>query len=132
MGKSIDFHNHLGFLFFEQNSGGDFINNPQIIAQNIKAEAKRQGKPVGSILAECGLSKNALSSMNSGYYPQLENIVKIADLLGVSVDFLLGRTVPDKENAPDVIRSTIIRKVSSLSDHQADLLLAFLEGLQAK
>ena len=132
MGKSIGFHKNLGFLFFIQISGGDFINNPQTIAQNIKSEAKRQGKQVGSILAECGLSKNALSSMNSGYYPQLENIVKIADLLGVSIDFLLGRTVPDKENAPDSIRSTIVDRVSRLSDHQADLLLAFLEGLQAE
>ena len=70
--------------------------------------------------------------MNSGYYPQLENIVKIADLLGVSVDFLLGRTVPDKENAPDLIRSTIVERVAGLSDHQADLLLAFLEGLQSE
>lgn len=70
--------------------------------------------------------------MNSGYYPQLENIVKIADLLGVSVDFLLGRTVPENEKAPDLIRSTIVEKVAGLSDHQADLLLAFLEGLQAE
>lgn len=68
--------------------------------------------------------------MNSGYYPQLENIVKIADLLGVSVDFLLGRSVSEKENAPeDNLRSIIVKQVNGLSDHQAQLLLAYLEGM---
>lgn len=71
--------------------------------------------------------------MNSGFYPQLENIVKIADILGVSVDYLLGRHIPDKEIAPeDNLRSTIVKQVSELSDHQAELLLAYLEGLQAE
>ncbi len=81
---------------------------------------------------ECGMSKNALSTMNSGYYPQLENLVKIADILGVSLDYLLGRSVPEKEKAPDIIRSTIADRVRRLSDHQADLLLAYLEGLLAE
>lgn len=70
--------------------------------------------------------------------PSIENLVKIADFLNVSVDFLLGRTENPEvnrseiEKAPDVIRSTIVDKVAGLSDHQADLLLAFLEGLLAE
>lgn len=105
------------------------MNNPQYIAKTIKDETKKQNIQVGKMLEECGISKNALSSMNSGYFPQLENIVKIADYLGVSTDFLLGRP-EQKEKAPDCdIRSVIIERVKSLSDHQAELLLAFLEGL---
>ena len=98
----------------------------------IKDEAKRQGLPVGKLLRDLGLSKNAISSMNAGYYPQLENLVKIADILGVSLDYLLGRSVPEKEKAPDIIRSRIADRVRGLSDHQADLLLAYLEGLLAE
>lgn len=109
-----------------------FINNPQEVAKTIKDEAKRQGLPVGKLLRDLGLSKNAISSMNAGYYPQLENLVKIADILGVSLDYLLGRSVPEKEKAPDIIRSTIADRVRWLSDHQADLLLAYLEGLLAE
>ena len=109
-----------------------FINNSQEVAKTIKEEAKRQGIPVGKLLHDLGLSKNALSSMNAGYYPQIENLVKIADTLGVSLDYLLGRSVPEKEKAPDIIRSTIAERVRWLSDHQADLLLAYLEGLLAE
>ncbi|MBP0987367.1 MAG: helix-turn-helix transcriptional regulator [Oscillospiraceae bacterium] len=109
-----------------------FINNPQEVAKTIKDEAKRQGLPVGKLLRDLGLSKNAISSMNAGYYPQLENLVKIADILGVSLDYLLGRSVPEKEKAPDIIRSRIADRVRGLSDHQADLLLAYLEGLLAE
>lgn len=109
-----------------------FINNPQEVAKTIKEEAKRQDLPIGKLLRDLGLSKNAISSMNAGYYPQLENLVKIADMLGVSLDYLLGRSVPEKEKAPDIIRSTIADRVRRLSDHQADLLLAYLEGLLAE
>ena len=69
------------------------MRNSQEIANLIKETAKAQKKPVGKMLSECGLSVNALSSMQSGgYYPRLEAITKIADYLGVSVDYLLGRT----------------------------------------
>lgn len=108
------------------------MNNPQYIAKTIKDETKKQKIQVGKMLEDCGISKNALSSMNAGYFPQLENIVKIADYLGVSTDFLLGRS-EQKEKAPDSdIRSVIVQKISGLSDHQAAALLAFLESLQAE
>ena len=45
------------------------------------------------MLSDCDISKNTLSSMQSGgYLPRVENIVRMADYLGCSVDFLLGRT----------------------------------------
>lgn len=44
------------------------------------------------MLADCELSVNTLSTMQSkNYYPKLESLVKIADYLDVSVDYLLGR-----------------------------------------
>ena len=66
--------------------------NSQDVVKNIKLVAKEQGKAVGKMLEDCGLSKNALSSMQSGYLPRTENLCKIADYLNVSVDYLLGRT----------------------------------------
>lgn len=86
-----------------------------------------------------GISSGLVSDyVNGKKSPTVENLVKIADFLDVSVDFLLGRTSnpevnhSEKEKAPDLIRSTIVERVAGLSDHQADLLLAFLEGLQAE
>ena len=45
------------------------------------------------LLNKCGLNKNALSSMQcGGSIPRADNLAKIADYLGCSVDYLLGRT----------------------------------------
>ena len=69
------------------------MQNSQELANKIKSYAKNKGISIGTLLAECSLSKNTLSSMQSGgYYPRIEAICKIADYLDCSVDFLLGRT----------------------------------------
>lgn len=66
--------------------------NSQELATSIKREAKSRKVPIGKMLSECGLSVNTLSSMQSGgYFPRLEAIVKIADYLDCSLDYLLGR-----------------------------------------
>lgn len=72
------------------------------IADRIKALAKSKKIPVGKMLQDCGLNKNALSSMQSGgYKPRLDNITKIADYLGCSVDYLLGREESPQPTAGD-------------------------------
>lgn len=81
------------------------------IANRIKTLAKTQKIKLSEMLEVCELSKNTLSSMISGgSTPKSENLAKIADYLGCSVDYLLGRTdVP--QNAP-----------ASLSEEEAELL----------
>lgn len=104
------------------------MKNSQEVAADIKRLASEQGVSAKDMLSECGLSKNALSSMQAGgYLPRVENLCKIADYLNVSVDALLGR---DTKKAPDVsVRSEIIAKVKQMSDDQANQLLAFLETI---
>lgn len=63
------------------------------IAIRIKEQANNKNIILKTMLAECGLSKNTLSSMLSGgSTPKSENLAKIADYLDCSVDYLLGRT----------------------------------------
>ncbi|MDE7364509.1 MAG: helix-turn-helix domain-containing protein [Ruminococcus sp.] len=69
------------------------MKNPQEIAKTIKELAKDKKITVGKMLSDCELGVNTLSSMQAGgFFPRLEAINKIADYLGVSVDYLLGRT----------------------------------------
>lgn len=69
------------------------MKNPQEIAKTIKELAKNKKITVGKMLSDCELGINTLSSMQAGgFFPRLEAINKIADYLGVSVDYLLGRT----------------------------------------
>ena len=65
----------------------------QDIANRIKERAETQGVVLKIMLFECGLSKNAMSSMLSGgSTPKSENLAKIADYLNCSMDYLMGRT----------------------------------------
>lgn len=69
------------------------MHNSQEVAITIKTLAKSKGIAIGKMLSDCDISKNTLSSMQSGgYLPRLESIAKIADVLDCSVDYLLGRT----------------------------------------
>lgn len=71
------------------------------IARRIKKTAKLKRINTGKMLSECTLSKNTLSTMQSGgSLPRLETLAKIADYLGCSVDYLIGRT-----DSPTVVNS---------------------------
>jgi transcriptional regulator with XRE-family HTH domain len=63
------------------------------IAKRVKLMAKANNVAIKDLLNKCGLNKNALSSMQcGGSIPRADNLAKIADYLGCSVDYLLGRT----------------------------------------
>ena len=63
------------------------------LADRIKQLVKKRKYSVGSMLSDCELSKNTLSSMQSGgFFPRVEALARIADYLDCSVDYLLGRT----------------------------------------
>ena len=69
------------------------MHNSQEVANTIKVFAKTKNISTGKMLSDCGLSKNTLSSMQSGgYLPRAETLARIADCLDCSVDYLLGRT----------------------------------------
>lgn len=88
--------------------------NSQDIAERIKAVAKSKGVSIKSMLSDCGLSKNSLSSMLSGgSTPKSENLAKIADYLQCSVDYLLGRT-DIKEKQPDASSEDISEERKAL------------------
>ena len=93
----------------------------QTIALRIKQLAKNNKIVIKNMLEECGLSKNALSSMSAGgSTPKSENLAKIADYLNCSVDYLLGRTDTPKTSSEnftpsDTLESDFIRIFNDLS-----------------
>ena len=69
------------------------MHNSQEVSNTIKSYAKSKKIATGKMLSDCELSKNTLSSMQSGgYLPRAETLARIADYLDCSVDYLLGRT----------------------------------------
>lgn len=66
---------------------------PQQTANLIKQLAKERDVTVSKMLIDCTINKDALYTMQSkNFFPRIETITKIADYLGVSIDYLLGRS----------------------------------------
>ncbi|WP_072153186.1 helix-turn-helix domain-containing protein [Weissella viridescens] len=54
--------------------------------------AKQRGMNLKQVAQKAGLSENALYRYNQGINPKYPTVKAIADVLGVSVDYLLGNT----------------------------------------
>lgn len=107
-------------------------------------ECKKQGTSPSAVCKAIGLSNAAASGWKSGTLPKADILVKIADYLNVSIDFLLGRVEGEnlfrmleeevqslkEKNAPDSeIRSVIDSKINQLSGSQLDRLQGYLDAL---
>lgn len=103
--------------------------DPRAISDKIKMLAKEKKIPIKVLLEECGLSKNTLSSMQSGgSLPKSENLAKIADGLNVSVDYLLGRT-----DDPNLNTKKQAVDVDSLSKEEITaLVISSFRGMSAR
>lgn len=116
------------------------MKNTQIVAERIKSRAKENGLTVKSLLETCSLGVNTVTKMSSGTDIMSQNLLKIADVLDCSVDYLLGRSeTPKPENAVlktnsgNVVKGinavdfpvTVSFPESSLDENQRELLELF-------
>lgn len=62
------------------------------ISKRIKKVAKSKNIVLKEMLPACNLGINTISHMHQGTMPKSDTLAKIADYLGCSVDYLLGRT----------------------------------------
>lgn len=62
------------------------------IAEKIKVRSRSQNIVVKDMLVELGLGSNTMSHMRHGRAIASDSLARIADYLGCSVDYLLGRT----------------------------------------
>ena len=67
------------------------------VAARIKDMVKTRGITVKQLLADAGLGYNMMTMMRTSM-PKADNLAKLADGLGCSVDYLLGRTDNPKVN----------------------------------
>ena len=62
------------------------------VFERIKEVAKARGMNLKTVATNAGLSENALYRYNQGVEPKYPTLKAVADVLGVSVDYLLGNT----------------------------------------
>lgn len=80
----------------------------QKIAFKVKKMAKERNVTIKQLLENCQLNVNTISELSKGKQISYLNFAKIADELGCSVDYLLGRT--DETNAVNNSGSYISQK----------------------
>lgn len=93
--------------------------NSQEIAFKIKQSAKNQKITIKQLLDKCGLNVNYISQFANGRDMTVGNLYSIADCLGVSVDYLLGRT-----DTPTGYSTSInnVQTAETISAEDAELL----------
>ena len=105
------------------------------IAATIKTLAKEKGVVIKTMLAQCNLGSNTMSAMYHGKSVSAASLALIADYLGCSVDYLLGRDNLCKENAPgtdetapeDEQEQELIRLARAADPVQRDVALQVLK-----
>lgn len=107
--------------------------NPTFVAERIKLIASQKNVSVKKMLDDCGINKNMLQTMQSrGSMPNAENLGKIADYLGCSVDYLLGRDERIQPTAEgDELDRELINLLLSLSPAEVQRAKDFVSGLKA-
>lgn len=105
------------------------MSNAQYLTTKIKDTAKGNGITIKNMLVDCGLSINTLNQMTDKKGISCFSLNKIADCLGVSVDYLLGRTdAPTGYSSVSHISDT---QTTEISEEDAELL-ALIKKLPLK
>lgn len=99
--------------------------NSQDIAKRIKDTAKSKNIPLKEMFKSLKISDNTLHNMQNSF-PKSDTLARIADYLGVSVDFLLGRERPALAASAPSLDSNAARMLSmfsQLSEEKQEFLL---------
>ncbi len=106
------------------------MKNSQEIAILVKELAKNKKMAIKDLLENSGLSKNALSSMQSGgYFPRLDSIVKLAENLNVSVDYLLGLSEEKSQHQNNAGHNRLLELYDELNAEGKEKLLDYADDL---
>lgn len=99
---------------------------------------QEQGKKQKDLTDHLGVSKNRLTDWKAGRVKSYQKYLpQIAEYLGVSVDYLLGKTEIKKGAAPtgqplSPMQEKAFNMIMSLPDSALEDLMKFLDALQGK
>lgn len=96
----------------------------EILAQRIKAEARRQNLSQKELLSKCELGVNTLTKLSNGTDILAKNLVKIADVLNCSIDYLVDRNYKNYDQILSPAERSLLQKFKLVSeDDQKEILM---------
>lgn len=92
---------------------------------------KSQGTSPNAVCAAIGLSNATATGWKNGTQPKADVLIKLAEYLDCSVDYLLGlQSEVKKENAPTTNQDVLVQRIHALSTEQAKLVLELLDNMR--
>ena len=104
---------------------------------NLRRAREKKGLSQKYIAASLGVSAPTVSEWESGRKtPTVENLIRLSDLIGASVDYLLGReekTVPADcgEDVKSVFPEVFIKAYQELNDEGREKVIEYATDLAA-
>ena len=92
------------------------------VFERIKETAKLRGTNLKNLAKQVGLSENAIYSWKNKT-PRTDNVQAVADVLGVSVDYLLGNT-DEMHPAPNADKQEPINLAETVDDSERDNVIS--------
>ena len=104
--------------------------------ENLKSELEYQGLQVKELAAKCGISRNTLANYLTGHnsLPTADNAVKIAQSLGVSVEYLMTGDSSTKsliDSLPPKYRK-LLKVFQALDETDQEAVLHLISILQKR
>lgn len=95
-----------------------------LLFENVKTLCAARGLSLRTLEQQCGMAPRYIYKWDSSV-PSVEKVAAVADVLGVSVDELIGR------KAPEISRSerALLDLLAQLNDEGQEAAFAMLQGL---
>ena len=101
------------------------------IAARIRELIEKRGLTQAQVSAKSGLPAATISHFVTGFRtPGTSTVRRLADALGVTVEYLLGRDEEPKISGPSA--NVLFRNARELSDESLDILAHFSETLKER
>ena len=104
--------------------------------ENFKSELEYQGIQLKEFAAKCGISKNTLGNYLTGHnsVPSADNAVRIAQSLGVTVEYLVTGNTSNKAELPQIPAKykKLFSEIMNLDDTDLSSVSALIEQMQKR
>lgn len=105
-----------------------------ILSSRIKKQCKEKKISLKTLLEHCNMNRNTIYDLEKkGSFPSGDKLLKIADYLDCSIDYLLGRTdevLPEGVKLPSEKQKAFMRLAEQFSEEDIKKLLDYAEFLK--
>lgn len=104
---------------------------PSAFPERLKSAREKKGLTQAQLAERAGFQPSAVSHFESGRRsPSFDNLKKLADALGVAIDYLLGRIEEPTGSGPVIQK--LFRDMGQMSAADQDTVASFAAMLAAK